>query len=61
MRDEIIKLCVDVLAHSELDWEINIGGNGYNAFECSGLAREILSILKAEVDVSTRVQELEAE
>ena len=45
MKEKIIELCVDILAHSSLDYEITLCGNGYNAFECEGVALELLDIL----------------
>lgn len=44
-QQEIIDLCVEVLAYDLADREITIDQNGYNAFECTGLARKILRLL----------------
>lgn len=48
MDEKLIDLCVDIYAHDELDYEINLCGNGKNAFECCGVADCILDILGIE-------------
>lgn len=48
---EIIDLCADVEAYSEMDYEITLGGNGANASECSYLAGEIINILKIDENI----------
>lgn len=65
-RNGIVELCYQVLAHAELDLEVNIGHNGCNAFENSPFARKILSILgleKSDIEDQTYkvVEQLEQE
>jgi len=48
MKEKILELCVDIYAHDQLDWEITLCGNGCNAFECSGVANEMLEIMGIE-------------
>lgn len=44
-EDEIIKLCVNVLANAELGKDVTIDGNDYSAFEAAGLARRVLDLI----------------
>jgi hypothetical protein len=65
-RDMLIDLCVDIYAHSEMDMEVTLGGNGTNCCEAANVAREILTILgesrkKLAGKISARVKELEEE
>ena len=58
MKDKIIELCVDIFAHSSLDYEITLCGNGCNAFECEGVALKLLDILGMSYeDIKDRVAE----
>jgi hypothetical protein len=64
MEKKILDLCVDIYAHAELDWEITLGGNGCNSFECCGVADELLEILgtnlkEIEPLIDKRVEELD--
>ena len=43
--EQLIDLCVDIYAHCELDYEINLGGNGTNPYEAANVASEIMDIL----------------
>ena len=61
---EIIDLCVDILAHDSLDYEVNIDGNGCNAFECANVAYEVLKLLEIKKEqylplVDQRILEIE--
>ena len=64
MKDKIIELCVNIYAHSELDKEIVLGGNGANSFDAGIVADAILDLLEIpyrEISdlVNKRVKELE--
>jgi len=57
----IYDLCVDVMAHSELDMEITLYGNGINCSEANAVIRYLMFLLKIEVndeDVEKRCDEL---
>jgi hypothetical protein len=61
--EQLIDLCVDIYAHCELDYEINLGGNGSNPYEAANVAREILDILgmnksDLEIKINEAVKEL---
>jgi len=61
---KLYKLCVKVEAHSQLDFEVTIGGNGCNAFEASYVTNEICGMLQFDQaqfqkDVEKLVQELD--
>lgn len=45
VKKELIALCVEIYAASELDWEVTVGGNGTNSAEAQNVAAEILRIL----------------
>lgn len=64
LEDKLLTLCIDILAHSARDYEITLQGNGYNAFECEGVAFEILDMLGIKNDdiderVKNRMSELQ--
>lgn len=41
--ENVISLCVDVLARANLDMPVTIRGNDYQSFEVAGLAEEVLA------------------
>ena len=47
---KLIDLCVDIYAHSELDWEwTNLShGNSTNSFEASNVADDIFKIIEVD-------------
>ena len=67
---ELEKMCVDIFAHADLDYEITLSGNGINPCEAAGVAWKILDILhgdgrgwaKANRNrIDSRVKEIEKE
>ena len=64
MKEKIMELCIDIFAHSYLDREITLAGNGCNSFECEGVANALLGFYDLkykdiEADVMRRVAKLE--
>lgn len=60
-KEKLINLCLDIYSHDRLNMEITLCGNGKNAFECCGVADEILEILGIEfesLDIDTHTKEL---
>lgn len=50
IKQKLIDLCVDIFAHSDLDYEITLANCGANSFEAAFVAREILNILNINRD-----------
>lgn len=46
MIDELTDLVIDILAHTENDWAITLGGNEANCHSAAVVAHEIARILK---------------
>lgn len=58
---KLYDLCIEILAHIELDCEITILGNGYNAGELSGVVKKIIKIMHFDIkneDVEKVIEEL---
>jgi hypothetical protein len=60
----VLDLCVDIYAHLELDWEIDLAGNGTNPSEASNVADVLKEIFEFNEDefselANKRIEELE--
>lgn len=64
MINDLEKLCCDIYAHSKLDYEITLAGNGTNPCEASNVASEIENICGFKItqeDIKKRIEILELE
>jgi hypothetical protein len=45
---QIDEMCLQIFAHAECDYEVNLSGNGVNACEASAVAWALLDILHGD-------------
>ena len=65
-KQKIVEFCINIYAHAQLDWEINIAGNGCNISDVYNVADELFQILnlnkkKFAKQINQRVKELKDE
>lgn len=55
--DRLYEMCIEIFAHSALDYEIDLAGNGTNASEACNVATEICNIFEFDDDgISNDIQ-----
>jgi predicted ATP-grasp superfamily ATP-dependent carboligase len=55
--EKIRKFCLNVLAHSEADYEVTINGNGVNCSEAATTVEGLMKIMKLTIPQEEVVEE----